>query len=105
MQLAAIRPRPQVSSVTPRRILHVFSTFAIGGPQRRFAQLANHFGAAFRHIVLPMDGRADARHLIADSRACEVREERFPRASLWTTRRLARGILDASQADLLVTYN
>ena len=36
--------------------LHVFSTFAVGGPQVRFAAIANHLGNAFRHIVVAMDG-------------------------------------------------
>lgn len=42
-------------------LLHVFSTFAVGGPQVRFAQLANHFGDDYRHIVIAMDGRTDCR--------------------------------------------
>ena len=40
-------------------ILHVFSTFAIGGPQVRFAALANSTEHRFRHLVLAMDGRYD----------------------------------------------
>ena len=39
-----------------RTLLHVFSTFTAGGPQIRFAALANHFGRAYRHIVVAMDG-------------------------------------------------
>jgi glycosyltransferase involved in cell wall biosynthesis len=38
------------------RILSVFSTFATGGPQIRFAAIANHFGSAWRHEVVAMDG-------------------------------------------------
>ena len=40
------------------RILSVFSTFATGGPQMRFAAIANHFGNAWRHEVVAMDGKA-----------------------------------------------
>ena len=32
-------------------ILSVFSTFAVGGAQVRFATLANHFGLAYRHAI------------------------------------------------------
>lgn len=37
-------------------VAHVFPTFAIGGAQVRFAAIANHFGSAFRHIVVSLDG-------------------------------------------------
>lgn len=37
-------------------ILSVFATFAVGGPQVRFATLANAFGPAFRHAIVAMDG-------------------------------------------------
>lgn len=42
------RPAPLVA--------HVFPTFAVGGAQVRFAAIANHFGPAFRHIVVALDG-------------------------------------------------
>lgn len=37
-------------------LLSVFATFAVGGPQVRFATLANALGPAFRHAVVAMDG-------------------------------------------------
>jgi glycosyltransferase involved in cell wall biosynthesis len=37
-------------------VTHVFPTFDVGGAQMRFAALANHFGPAFRHIVVSLDG-------------------------------------------------
>ena len=37
-------------------VAHVFPTFAVGGAQVRFAAVANHFGPAFRHIVVSLDG-------------------------------------------------
>ena len=48
----------------PPLILHVFSTFATGGPQMRFATLANHFGPRFRHAVMAMDGNLACRALL-----------------------------------------
>ncbi len=49
-------PRP------PRRLVaHVFPTFAVGGAQVRFAAIANHFGPAFRHIVVSLDGNLACR--------------------------------------------
>jgi glycosyltransferase involved in cell wall biosynthesis len=41
-------------------ILSVFSTFATGGPQVRFAAIANHFGPRWRHAVIALDGRTEA---------------------------------------------
>lgn len=41
----------------PRRLLHVFSTFDVGGSQMRFVRLANSFGGRYEHAVIAMDGR------------------------------------------------
>jgi glycosyltransferase involved in cell wall biosynthesis len=38
------------------RILSIFSTFAVGGPQVRFTKLAAHFAGRFRHSIVAMDG-------------------------------------------------
>lgn len=45
----------------PSTLLHVFSTFDVGGPQVRFAAIANHFGRRWRHLVIAMDGRTACR--------------------------------------------
>ena len=50
-------------------ILNVFSTFAIGGPQVRFAALANSADHSYRQLLLAMDGRYDC--LAAESRVPE----------------------------------
>ena len=42
-------------------VAHVFPTFAVGGAQARFAAVANHFGAAFRHIIVSLDGNLACR--------------------------------------------
>ena len=44
----------------PIHILWAFSTFALGGAQRRFLSLADAFGPAYRHSVFAMDGYMDA---------------------------------------------
>ena len=43
----------------PPLVLSVFATFAVGGPQVRFAAVANHHGRAFRHAIVAMDGRLE----------------------------------------------
>ena len=87
------------------RILHVFSTFAVGGPQRRFAAIANHFGPHFHHIVRAMDGRADAGYLLDDGANVEFAAGAFPRGNILATRCTTRRMLKEARPDLLVTYN
>ena len=43
------------------RILSIFSTFAVGGPQVRFTKLAAHFAGRFRHSIVAMDGNYTCR--------------------------------------------
>jgi glycosyltransferase involved in cell wall biosynthesis len=92
----------------PPHHLHVFSTFAVGGPQRRFAQLANHFGDRYRHTVIALDGRTDARRLIDPGVALHViaadRELRARRGLLRALRDYRRQLHDLAP-DLLLTYN
>jgi glycosyltransferase involved in cell wall biosynthesis len=40
-------------------IAHVFSSFAVGGAEVRFAALASRFSARWRHAVIALDGRTD----------------------------------------------
>ena len=44
----------------PIHILWAFSTFGLGGAQRRFLSLAEALGPAYRHAVFAMDGCLDA---------------------------------------------
>ncbi len=86
-----------------RRLLHVFSTFAIGGPQRRFAQLANALGERYRHRLIALDGRCDARPLVEaplEIRALAVDKGR-PLGNLLRF----HAVLREERPDLLVTYN
>ncbi len=45
-------------------ILHIFPTFALGGQQRRFAELVNGFSAGFTHHVVSLSGEIEAVELI-----------------------------------------
>ena len=46
-------------------LLHVFSTFAVGGPQTRFATIANRLGPKYRHLIASMSGVTEAIGLLA----------------------------------------
>ncbi len=89
----------------PRTLLHVFSTFNVGGPQMRFAQLANHFGRRYRHLIVAMDGATQAMErldpgLDAKTMQVEVRKGR----SIANVRPFRR-LLKELRPDLLVTSN
>jgi len=85
-------------------LLHVFSTFVAGGPQVRTARLLSAFGDRFRHTIVPMDGRTEARELLPQSLDCEVLSR--PKASgTWRMVRELRGLLREQAPDLLLTYN
>ena len=86
-------------------LLHVFASFATGGPQVRFATLANRLGGRFRHVVVAMDGRQEARELLDP--ALNVR---FPQIGVLkgdtpgNLRRFRAALRDIAP-DLLVTSN
>jgi glycosyltransferase involved in cell wall biosynthesis len=86
-------------------LLHVFATFAVGGPQARFAALANAFGGRYRHIVVAMDGNyACASRLAPD---LDLRCEAIgaaKNATFGNVRRFRRLLRDFAP-DTLLTYN
>jgi glycosyltransferase involved in cell wall biosynthesis len=93
------------SSQPPPLLLSVFSTFSVGGPQVRFAAIANHFGRGVRHVVVSMDGdyacseRLDAT-LDIDFWPIEIRK-----GHTFANRRTFRQVLRVVGPDCLVTYN
>jgi glycosyltransferase involved in cell wall biosynthesis len=90
-----------------RHLLHVFSTFGVGGPQIRFISLANALGTAYRHSILAMDGNIVALQGLSVDVPYSV--ETMPvrkgttvsLANVWNARRLLRRL----DPDLLLTYN
>lgn len=94
-----------MAGAPPRTVLSVFATFAVGGPQVRFAALANHFGPAYRHLVVAMDGNTACRERLSPGLdvtfpAIEIRKG----ATLANVRRF-RAALKAWRPDVLVTNN
>ena len=85
-------------------LLHVFSTFVPAGPELRFVRLANAAGGAFRHAILSIDGRDDAKALLDDGLDARVLDP-LPRAGTpATVRRIARLLRDL-RPDGVCTYN
>lgn len=89
----------------PRTLLHVFPSFAIGGAQMRFVQLANHFGPRYRHLIVAMNGEYEAMsRLSADVDAC-VLAVPVKKSAPWSNLGSFRQILRQHRPDLLVTSN
>lgn len=84
-----------------------FSSFTVGGPQRRFVSIAEQLGDEYNHIVTAMDGCYDAEMLLSDS----ISYTRMPlpiekngaisRANI----RCFAGALAEAAPDLLMTSN
>lgn len=94
-------------NTAPLRVLHAFSTFAVGGPQRRFATLSRTLGAGFAHVVTAMDGNFDCLRLVEAPervRTLAVAVEKNAGLSL-ANLRVFRRCLGAERPDILVTYN
>ncbi len=88
-----------------RTILSVFATFAVGGPQVRFAALANRYGPRYRHMIVAMDGNEACRERLSPSLdvsfpAVPIRKG----ATLGNLRRFRR-FLREQRPDVLVTNN
>jgi glycosyltransferase involved in cell wall biosynthesis len=91
-----------VSSVP--HLLHVFSTFVPAGPEVRTVRLINALGSKYRHTIVAMDGRTDARELL--SKDVDVRLlDPPPRAGSVRTVLALRKLLKQTAPDLLLTYN
>ena len=98
-------PRWSAAKGAVRRLLHVFPGFGLGGSQRRFAAIANHFGPAFQHLIWPLDRTCDAQALLEDNGAWELEPGGFPRRGALRNIVAARGIIRRLAPDVLVTYN
>ncbi|MBW6397543.1 glycosyltransferase [Roseomonas sp. HJA6] len=89
----------------PPLLLHAFASFAVGGPQVRFATLANRLGGAFRHAVVAMDGKLDARALLDPSLDVRFPEITVAKGDTLGNLRRFRAALGEIRPDLLVTSN
>lgn len=88
-----------------RTLLHVFPTFAVGGPQVRFAQMANSFGRAYRHVIVVLDGVTDVIGRLAPEIDAELLPVAVRSGNSWTNLKVFRNALARVRPDLLVTYN
>ena len=85
-------------------LLHVTPTFVAGGAQVRLCQLVNHFGPAYRHTVMALDGRFEAAGRIEPGIAVHYASLPFSSNPLRMLRGAARAIRSIAPR-LVLTYN
>jgi glycosyltransferase involved in cell wall biosynthesis len=85
-------------------LLHVFSTFVPAGPETRAVRLIEACGHEFRHSIVAIDGRTEARELLSGRYDVRVLDAPPRAGSLATLRRL-RALLVAEKPSALLTYN
>jgi glycosyltransferase involved in cell wall biosynthesis len=92
-------------SVPAPLMLSVFSTFAVGGPQVRFARLATRFGPAWRHAIVAMDGVTSAAARLPAGLDVTYPDIAIVKGDTLGNIRRFRAALRALRPDVLVTYN
>ncbi|WP_428491336.1 glycosyltransferase [Rhodopila sp.] len=86
-------------------VAHVFPSFAVGGAQVRFAAIANHFGPAFRHLVVALDGDLACRERLRPDLDLTFPAVAAARGAMIANAWRYRGLLRAWRPDVLVTCN
>ncbi len=86
-------------------VAHIFPGFGVGGAQVRFAALANHFGAEFRHIVVALDGDLGCRERLDPTLDINYPDVEAPKHAMLANAWRFRGLLRRWRPDVLVTGN
>ena len=86
-------------------LLHVFSTFAVGGPQMRFVALAAAFGPRYRHILMAMDNEHACAARLAPGLDVRCEHIAVAKGATFGNVRRFRRRMRAIAPNVLVTYN
>ncbi|MGK6317874.1 hypothetical protein, partial [Neorhizobium sp. DT-125] len=90
----------------PIHILHLHSTFALGGKEARAVRLMNAFGDKARHtIVSAAPDQLGARDLIAKGIKYEIAQNPPPLAGRLSVKRYEEIARFMRRFDLVLTYN
>ena len=90
---------------SPRTLFHVFPSFAVGGAQMRFVQLANHFGRSYRHFIVSMNGNMEAFGRLSGDLDAHPVTIPVEQGKTWPNVKVFRQVLKEVKPDLLVTSN
>lgn len=89
----------------PRRLLHIFASFGLGGVPIRICDVVNALEGEFHHTIVSLDRCLDARSRLAAHVPVEFRELVLPRYFLPSSLYHLGRFLRAVSPDLLLTYN
>ena len=98
------RPRGQIRT-RPKHLMHVFPSFAVGGAQVRFGQLAAAHGGLYRHTVLALDGNLGMAPILSSAIAIECVIPDYNKKAGFRNLPLFRRTIAQYRPDILVTYN
>ena len=89
------------------KLLHMFSTFGVGGQQARTARLIRCLDETIEHVVLAADGCLDAIDAFGLGGRVRAISTTFVkgRGIAWRNLALVRDLLRREQPDALLTYN
>ena len=87
-----------------KHLLHVFPTFAVGGSQMRFAQLARLHGTRYRHTVIALDGKSDMAARL-EGLPVTYRNLSYDKGKTIQSWRTFAASLRDIRPDVLLTYN
>jgi len=90
---------------SPRHLLHVFSTFGVGGPEVRSCDLINHFGERYKHTIIAMDGRYECKSRLLPGVPVTFLEIENHRQNLLKNVQQFSRLLKQLKPDVLLTYN
>jgi len=85
-------------------LLHVFSTFVPAGPEMRTVNLIHGLPREYRHTIVAMDGRIQARERLDPGAPVAFLDSPPKAGSLATVRRM-RALLREQRPDLVCSYN
>jgi glycosyltransferase involved in cell wall biosynthesis len=87
------------------RLLHVYATFATGGPQTRFAAIANRYGRRWHHAILAMDGNLGCRERLCADLDLSFPDVEIRKGDTLGNLRRFRACLREFRPDALITSN
>jgi glycosyltransferase involved in cell wall biosynthesis len=97
--------RPEAAAMAPPLLLHVYATFSVGGPQVRFAAIANRYPGRWRHAVVAMDGNLACRERLSPEVDVSFPEIEIRKGDTLGNLRRFRGVLRAMRPHALITSN
>lgn len=89
----------------PKHLLHVFSTFGVGGPEVRSCNLINYFGNRYRHTIIAMDDNYECKSKLQQMTSVEFHPVVNDKSSLSNNLKTFISVLNKLKPDLLLTYN